>query len=167
MLAVLILPQVGRRANREGTMMTNAIRTLVLLLTIISPACVHAGVMIFNDFNDTSTLTLNGDAAVANTSDGAVLRLTPALTSKSGSAFSSVTVKAATFSTAFTFRITNPGGPLFDGNSESGADGLVFVAQSVSSAIGGFGQGIGYAGISNSVGVEFDTWHNSVNNDPN
>ena len=31
----------------------------------------------------------------------------------------------------------------------------------------GAGGGIGYAGIGQSVGVEFDTWHNSAQNDPN
>ena len=50
--------------------------------------------------------------------------------------------------------------------TEPGADGLVFVVQSVSSSIGGSGGGIGYAGIPNSVGVEFDTWWNGEQNDP-
>ncbi len=120
----------------------------------------------FDDFSDTSLLTINGSASQVNTADGDVLRLTGATFSQSGSAFSSATINAATFSTYFTFRITDPGGSVFDCNSDSGADGLVFVAQSVSSSIGGSGQGIGYAGIGSSVGVEFDTWCNTGNNDP-
>jgi hypothetical protein len=95
-----------------------------------------------------------------------VLRVTPATTSQSGSAFSSATINAATFSTHFQFRITDWGGGLFDGNTINGADGLVFVVQSVSSSIGGAGHGIGYIGLPSSVGVEFDTWHNPYNNDP-
>ena len=121
----------------------------------------------FNDFSSTAGLTLNGSAAKVNTAaDGDVLRLTPALPNQGGSAFSSVTINAADFSTYFRFRITDPGGILFDGNTETGADGIVFVVQSVSSSLGGIGAGIGYAGIPNSVGVEFDTWHNGANNDP-
>ncbi|MDZ4754283.1 MAG: L-type lectin-domain containing protein [Phycisphaerae bacterium] len=66
----------------------------------------------------------------------------------------------------FAFRITDPDGSLFDCNVDTGADGLVFVVQSISSSVGGLGRGIGYAGIQQSVGVEFDTWCNAVNNDP-
>lgn len=131
----------------------------------------NATVITFNDFSNTAQLDLNGNAAVTTTADGKVLRVTPALGSQSGSAFSLATVNAATFSTYFTFRITSPGGSLFDCNSSGpgsgvGADGLVFAAQSISSSVGGGGQGIGYAGIGNSVGVEFDTWCNGANNDP-
>ena len=120
----------------------------------------------FNDFSSTEGLTFNGSSTTTTTGDGEILRLTPSLRSQSGSVFSSAMVNASDFSTFFEFRITDPGGPIFDGNPENGADGLVFVVQSVSSDMGGAGEGIGYAGISNSVGVEFDTWHNSWNNDP-
>jgi hypothetical protein len=120
----------------------------------------------FSDFSSTTGLTLNGSASVVNTSDGDVLRLTPASPSQSGSFFSSTAINASSFSSYFTFRITEPGGSPFDGNTDSGADGLVFVIQSVSSSIGGVGQGIGYEGIGTSVGIEFDTWHNSAYNDP-
>ncbi len=137
----------------------------VTMLAVNSPGS-SAAIVLFNDFSDTSGLTLNGNAAAASTSDGSVLRLTRAAPDQSGSAFSSATINASTFSTFFQFRITEPGGPLFDGNTDSGADGLVFVVQSVSSSIGGIGAGIGYAGINKSVGVEFDTWNNSFNNDP-
>ncbi len=53
------------------------------------------------------------------------------------------------------------------GEGNPGADGLVFVVQSVSdTACGVFGEGIGYSGIDASVGVEFDTWLNPCDNDP-
>ncbi len=127
----------------------------------------NATTITFSDFSDPgSLLSINGHAATTTTSDGTVLRLTRATTSQSGSAFSSATINASTFSTYFEFRITDPGGSLFDGNTVSGADGIVFVVQSVSSSIGGAGHGIGYLGITNSVGVEFDTWNNPYNNDP-
>lgn len=135
-----------------------------LLLSAVGQS--QATTMSFSNFSDTSLLDLNGTATTTTTSDGTVLRLTSATTNQSGSAFSYATVNAATFSTFFTFRITNFGGTLFDCNTRTGADGLVFVAQSVSSSVGGAGAGIGYSGIPNSVGVEFDTWCNAANNDP-
>lgn len=141
-----------------------ALTVLFLAVGLVSSA--SATVVTFGDFSDTSTLTLNGNTSVVNTVDGAVLRLTAAGPNQSGSAFNTATINAAAFSTYFAFRITNPGGSIFDENPTSGADGIVFVAQAQSASIGGMGQGIGYAGIQTSVGAEFDTWHNSYNNDP-
>lgn len=41
------------------------------------------------------------------------------------------------------------------------ADGLTFIIQdNPTPVLGGVGEGVGYAGIPNSVGVEFDTWKN-------
>jgi hypothetical protein len=138
---------------------------LVLLPVLVASPAWAVGVT-FPDFSDTSALTLNGSATPTTTADGAVLRLTAAAGSQSGSAFGTVAINAATFSTFFVFRITDPGGATFDCNTTTGADGLVFVVQNVSASIGGSGQGIGYAGIGNSIGVEWDTWCNAANNDP-
>ncbi|MBL9119216.1 MAG: hypothetical protein JNL80_04790 [Phycisphaerae bacterium] len=136
------------------------------LMALVVSFSASAEVLIFNGFADTSLLNLNGSAATALTADGTVLRVTPASGGESGSAFSLATVDATTFSTHFRFRITEPGGDPFDCNIENGADGLVFVVQSISSSVGGGGEGIGYDGIDRSVGVEFDTWCNEGNNDP-
>jgi len=44
-----------------------------------------------------------------------------------------------------------------------GADGLVFVLQDKSnSLVGGEGDGMGYSGITPSFGIEFDTFHNTI-----
>ena len=148
---------------------TNTRKPLMAMLALGLAVCgstASALTVSFSDFSSTTGLTLNGSASVVNTSDGDVLRLTPASPSQSGSFFSSTAINASSFSSYFTFRITEPGGSPFDGNTDSGADGLVFVIQSVSSSIGGIGQGIGYEGIGTSVGIEFDTWHNSAYNDP-
>jgi len=143
-------------------------RTLLAALAILlgaSPAL--AANVTFNDFSSTAGLALNGHATTAGTGSDAVLRLTSATTSQSGSAFSQTTVSAATFSTYFQFQITGAGGYTDGTNSfQAGADGLVFVIQSVSANIGGAGGGIGYLGINNSVGVEFDTWLNPEQGDP-
>ncbi len=118
-----------------------------------------AAVISYPDFSSVAGLTLNGNAAQV----GNMLRVTPANFSQSGSAFSTSTVSLASnasFSTFFQFRFTNAGGAC-DGQG-CGADGLVFVVQTVGNNVGGAGGGIGYAGINNSVGIEFDTWNNGA-----
>jgi hypothetical protein len=83
-----------------------------------------------------------------------------------GSVFSTVPVSTEKFTSIFSFRITDPGGPLFDGNTSNGADGLAFVVQNVANNVGTTGEGIGYQGLSPSIGITYDTWHNPENNDP-
>jgi hypothetical protein len=64
----------------------------------------------------------------------------------------------ASFSTLFRFQILNPVGI---GDSDgAGADGIVFAIQTVSNTAGGGGGGIGFQGISPSVGIELDTFNN-------
>lgn len=138
----------------------------VTAAALLSTTFASADVVNFDDFSDTTGLVLNGDAAVASTGDGDVMRLTRSLGNEAGSIFSQTQVDATNFSTKFSFRITDPGGSVFDGNTESGADGFVFVVQPIDSSLGSAGGGIGYSGIGTSLGVEFDTWHNSANNDP-
>lgn len=118
---------------------------------------VSADPLLFNDFSSVSGLQLNGSAAQA----GNVLRVTPATTGQSGSVFSTSAISLASdvsFSSAFRFRIGNSGG-ICDTDG-CGADGLVFTVQTVSNTAGGVGGGIGYSGLANSVGIEFDTWNN-------
>ena len=127
------------------------------ILTLAGQA--GAAVISYPDFSSVAGLTLNGNAAQV----GNVLRLTPADYGQSGSAFSTSTVSLASnasFSTFFQFRFTNPGGAC-DGQG-CVADGLVFVVQTGGNYAGGAGGGIGYAGINNSVGIEFDTWNNGA-----
>jgi gliding motility-associated-like protein len=47
-----------------------------------------------------------------------------------------------------------------------GADGLVFVLQPISTSIGTTGGGLGYQGVSPSIGIAIDTWQNLNDNDP-
>ena len=100
-------------------------------------------------------LTLNGSAAVAGSAGSQVLRVTPSLLSQAGTAFTTNKVSFlndGSFSTFFTFTFTSQYG--------GGADGLVFTVQNVSNSVGGLGGGIGYQGIGQSIGVEFDNWFN-------
>lgn len=122
-------------------------------------ASASATTLLYSDFSSTAGLQLNGNAAQA----GNALRVTPANFGQSGSVFSTSAISLAadaSFSTAFRFRFTNPGGSC-DGQG-CGADGLVFVVQTNSNSVGGAGGGIGYDGLPRSVGIEFDTWNNGA-----
>lgn len=46
-------------------------------------------------------------------------------------------------------------------NDTWGADGMFFVLRQSGTTTGGIGNGMGYSGIANSVGVEIDTWNSS------
>ena len=48
----------------------------------------------------------------------------------------------------------------------SGADGLAFILQPISTSIGTIGEGLGFEGVSPSVGISLDTWQNTRRNDP-
>ena len=145
--------------------MLRNINLVVGLLASCVASVDAATVFSFANFSTCTGLQINGAAACTS----GVLRVTPALFSQSGSAFSTTQVPlgaGASFSTAFAFQITGSGGSA-DGDG-LGADGIVFVVQPVASTLGTGGAGIGYAGIPTSLGVEFDTWDNGiVAGDPN
>lgn len=133
-------------------------------LTSLMATPVFATTILFNDFSSTAGLQINGNASapVLDDANRQVLRLTPAWFGQGGSAFSTSTVSLASdasFSTAFRFRMTDLYG--WDGQG-NGADGIAFVVQTVANNVGGAGGGLGYLGIANSVGVEFDTWNNGA-----
>jgi hypothetical protein len=139
----------------------------VAAMTFFASVSAHADFS-YTDFSDVSGLTLNGTTSQA----GNALRLTNATYWNSGSVFTTQSTSLGalnSFSTYFQFRITNSGGDISDA-SGPGADGIVFVVQTVSNNVGGSGGSIGYGGINNSVGIEFDTFDNGPGgsfNDPN
>ena len=117
------------------------------------------GQITISDFSTASGLHLNGNASIA----GSALRLTPALPGQAGSTFSTSAITLAanvSFNSFLTLRITDSGG-ISDGDGV-GADGLVFVVQTNANNVGGAVGGIGYLGMSNSLGVEFDTYDNGT-----
>jgi hypothetical protein len=120
----------------------------------------------YPDFHDVSHLTLNGNAY--QNPSGNKLTLTNATDGQSGSAWSTQKIhlgSQASFSSVFSFEILQHGG--LPGFGIDGADGLTFTLQNNSNSVGSSGGGIGYAGISNSVTVEFDTYQNGEIGDPN
>lgn len=54
---------------------------------------------------------------------------------------------------------------IYLGDDIGGADGVVFALQGDCASSGGDGSSLGFGGISNSIGVEFDTYDNGSNND--
>ena len=144
---------------------TTAVLVFAAALSSITTTA-SATTILYNDFSSSAGLQLNGNAALAVDNGGRnVLRVTPDMGGQSGSAFSTNAVSLASnasFSTAFRFRIyTTTGGGACDGQG-CGADGIVFAVQTVSNTAGGGGGGIGYQGLQNSVGIEFDTWNNGA-----
>ena len=129
--------------------------------------CAKAAPISFVDFSDISSLTLNGSATQA----GNALRLVSTSRVEAGSTFLTDAIDLSddggSFSTNFSFQITNSGG-----GTSGGADGLTFTLQGNDpTAIGSTGGFLGYAGIGGSspyqdiigksVAIEFDTYKNS------
>jgi gliding motility-associated-like protein len=54
----------------------------------------------------------------------------------------------------------------FGCQDDFGADGILFGFQPVSTSIGQTGEGMGFQGVSPSLGIEFDTWQNTNLSDP-
>ena len=48
----------------------------------------------------------------------------------------------------------------------NGADGIVFILQPISTSLGATGEGMGFLGVSPSIGISLDTWQNLNLNDP-
>jgi tRNA A-37 threonylcarbamoyl transferase component Bud32 len=99
-------------------------------------------------FATTNDLRLNGTAKIPPGTT--VLRLTDAVNTQAGSAFSVRALPIARFSTQFDFQLT-----------KAQADGFAFVIQGAgSTALGATGAGLGYAGIRPSSAVKFDLYNN-------
>lgn len=131
----------------------NKFITLALVSVVLGSSEVSGQTISYPDFSSTVGLQINGNAF----QNGSKLTLTPANFNQGGSAFSTNTVSLAanaSFSTVFNFDIQSRGG------LAGGADGLTFTMQTNSNTVGSTGGGIGYAGIANSVAVEFDTYDN-------
>lgn len=125
----------------------------LLAATAIVAQDASAQTISYANFANTAGLQINGNAF----QNGNKLTLTPANFSQGGSAFSTQTVQLtanASFSTVFNFDIQSRGG------LAGGADGLTFTMQTGANNVGGAGGGLGYAGIANSMAVEFDTYDN-------
>lgn len=86
------------------------------------------------------------------------IRLTPNALTQTGSAWNPDKVNLKQ-----DFRVE---ADLFLGAGNAGADGIAFVLQPISTAIGASGGGLGYLGVTPSLVAEFDTWQNTDYSDP-
>lgn len=130
----------------------------------VEPASAAPVVLVnFVDFGDLGEMQLNGRAAaITNPATGTggepILRLIDSTYRQRASAFWTRPVDLGTtadplwWSSTFAFR--------FSSIRRSGAAGIVFTLATSPSALGGSAGRIGYGGIANSVGVEFDNWRN-------
>ena len=142
--------------------------TQTFIVNVVNPADADCfaddSVIQFSDFSDLSMLKLNGDAAKINPIPNVpVLRLVECVSQQWGSAFLKRKVKLykddgnlGSFSTFFSFRISNPGGT-------GRADGMCLVLQANSdSSHGSSGGAMGYGqgSLSQSIATEFDIYYN-------
>ncbi len=124
-------------------------------VTLLAVSVVKAGGFNYADFSSTAGLQLNGDASAS----GGILTVVSANMYRRGSVFRTTDVFVGEFTTTFRFRFVD----LIGG----GADGLTFTIQPTGPGeLGGSGGGLGYAGISPSVAVEFDIYYNFPLFDP-
>lgn len=114
----------------------------------------------YANFADTTGLQINGDAAAVNIAGRDVMRLTPPQGDAGGSVYNTQAISLTSnygFSTRFTLNMNSNNVNQY---GEIGADGIAFVIQTVSNNVGGLGGGLGYAGVTPSVAVEFDSYSN-------
>ncbi len=103
-----------------------------------------------------NTYILNGSAS-QNTCN--CYTLTPAANTQSGSVWNATRIN---LNDPFDFVFN-----VFLGcNDANGADGIVFMLQPISTSVGTTGEGMGFEGISPSIGISLDTWQNVNRNDP-
>ncbi|MCG8484003.1 MAG: DUF5011 domain-containing protein [Clostridia bacterium] len=140
------------------------IALLTVLPNLIDENYVHAEEIFYitfaNAVGNADKLTFTGSE---NSEKGIIdnaLQLTGAGGDQLGAVFFKEKVKADSgFSTSFKFEFTDkPGGA-------EGADGMVFILSKNSNVCGIGGYGMGYTGINNSVGIEFDTYCNPESED--
>ena len=109
-----------------------------------------ATVIQYNDFSDTTGLTLNGNTQVVNNN----LQLTNNIAWQGGSVFTTNAISLindSSFATSFSFKIDNNS---LGGDTDGlGADGLAFVIQTQNANVGGAGGGLGYQASDDGI------WH--------
>ena len=102
-----------------------------------------------------SQYILNG-AATQNSCN--CYTLTPAQFTQTGSVWNSNKIN---LNNSFDFNFN-----VFLGCLDVGADGIVFILQPISTSLGTSGGGMGFEGITPSIGIALDTWQNLNLNDP-
>jgi hypothetical protein len=116
------------------------------------------------DFNDAEQPAMYTSGRAAPHRGG--IQLTDTVGTQAGAAYFRTPLTMSShrsFSAYFSFNMTNP---RCSQSGQDGADGLAFVIQPDLDATGKSGGGLGYRGIPASVAIEFDSFYNSENKDP-
>ncbi|GIN87120.1 hypothetical protein J6TS2_35060 [Heyndrickxia sporothermodurans] len=117
----------------------------------------------FDAFSNDTVNQLFAVHGAANVPAGSnFIRLTPTTTEQSGAVFIKNEIcpkNNYSFSTAFSFSMNNP-------SAQGPSDGLTFTLQTGTSSQLSVGGGLGYYGIQPSFAVKYDTFLNTVYNDP-
>ena len=142
----------------SSTTTIKAVATLVgLTISPVSAATYTivaggTGINFVNGFSTSqSSMTFNGSTGLNDTR----LQLTNGGLNQAGSAWFNTPVNITNFTNDFAFQLEN-----------ADADGITFTIQNTGpTAIGGFGAGLGYAGIGKSVAIKFDLYNNNGEGD--
>jgi len=153
-------PANGITVNVTGISISGTGATNYTLTSMTGTTAANIG-----DSIDLSALSLNG-VNYTPTWNGSVLQLTNSTGETTSAWLPAAIPVSSAFTTTFQFQIT----PATHGPNSIG-DGFAFVIQGAptgNTTLGstGLGQYIGYAGIPNSIAIEFDTYYNSDYGDP-
>lgn len=133
---------------------------IIVLCGLILCATSCVAQFTYREFSSIKEMTLNGDAE--RLSDR--IRVVRAAPSRGGSVWFNKKQRVTDgFEATFEFQVSEPG------SYEAflpGADGIAFVLQNSSLFEGGIGGGMGYQDIHNSLAVEFDTYDNNPDENP-
>ena len=139
-----IVSQVGKTSLTLSTQLFQSFNGFIKLGFVLSMCCVISPALSQSYFTNGS----------AKSTGGQCYQLTPASTGKNGSVWYAEKLDLSkNFDLEFNLNF---------GNRNQGADGIVFVLQTVGTkALGAPGGGLGYQGFSPSLGIEFDDYNNS------
>jgi len=152
--------------KRKTALLLSLLLVLEMMISIFAPGAMSVGTaeaadapapkyttFLYKDFaKAASRIKFNNAAQVMP--DGR-LRLTPSVGATGGSIFNKERISLSAskaFSTYFAFQ--------FSEQKNAGADGLVFVLQAGTNTAGSAGGDLGYLGINDSLGIEFDSYYN-------
>lgn len=125
-------------------------------MTIFRSLWIISGLLLLSLCGTAQQYQLNGNAR-ANSCN--CYTLTDPVTFQSGSAWNKTLFD---LNNPFDFRFSVFLGCL----DQNGADGIAFMLQQMSTSLGASGGGMGFDGVSPSIGILLDTWQNIENNDP-
>lgn len=128
-------------------------KTNFLLIILLIRACFHSAPLFAQQL---TPYILNGSATQDNCN---CYTLTPDDTTKAGSVWNKNKIDL-TQSFNYIFNV------YLGCKDATGADGVVFILQPISTSIGSTGQGLGFENIIPSIGIPIDTWQNLDFNDP-